>query len=245
MALRHLIFPVVVLVLVATGGQAQVLSLLGESGRGVFTVRKPLEVSVDPRAPSAALFIGRAERGLFGDLPAHEPAFADAPITGLQGSDVQVIRALIQEAESRRLGYDAVQHGARVKPRKKPTQMTLDEIYQWIKATPGQPHAIGRYQFIPATLRRVVLKAGISTKQRFDASVQDRLADVLLAEAGLQRFRAGTLSRKAFMNNLAKIWAGFPNSSGKSHYHGYAGNKASMSWARFDTVMKRIERKRG
>lgn len=244
-ALRHLILLALVGVLWAANGQAQVLSLLGESGQGVFTARRPLEVSVDPRAPSAGLFIGRAERGMFGDLPAHEPAYKDAPITGMQGSDVQVIRALIQEAESRRHGYDAVQHGARVKPGKKPTQMTLKEVFAWIKATPGQPHAIGRYQFIPATLRRVVLKTGTPMTARFNASVQDRLADVLLAEAGLQRFRAGTLSRKAFMNNLAKIWAGFPNSTGKSHYHGYAGNKASMSWTRFDAVMKRIERKRG
>ena len=34
--------------------------------------------------------------------------------------------------------------------------MTLDEIFAWIAATPGQPHAIGRYQFIPDTLRMLV-----------------------------------------------------------------------------------------
>ena len=89
----------------------------------------------------------------------------------------------------------------------------------------------------------MVTKTGISLDQRFDADVQDRLADVLLAEAGFNAFRAGDLGRVAFMNNLAKIWAGFPNSSGKSHYHGYAGNKASMSWARFEAGMSKIEGK--
>jgi len=238
--LAQLVLSGMILLLWVTAAPAQVLSLLGDSGRGFFAGRDGARAGA-PK--SAALFVGRAEGGMFADPPAHEPAFDDAPVGRLHGTDVEIIRALIQEAESRRNGYDAVQWGARVKPAKRPTQMTLAEIYKWIKDTPGQPHAIGRYQFIPATLRRVVRKTGVSLNQRFDARVQDRLADVLLAEAGLQRFRAGTLSRKAFMNNLAKIWAGFPTSSGKSHYHGYAGNKASMTWARFDAVMRRVERR--
>ncbi|MEM6939095.1 MAG: hypothetical protein AAF943_01470 [Pseudomonadota bacterium] len=223
--------------------EAQVRSLLGESGRGVFAA--PGGARAAPNAASPALFVGRAEGGLFADPPPHEPAYKDAPVARLRGTDVQILRALIQEAESRRRGYDAVQWGARIKPPKPPTQLTLAEIYQWIDETPGQPHAIGRYQFIPATLRRVVKKTGTPLNGRFDARVQDRLADVLLAEAGFQQFRAGALSRTAFMNNLAKIWAGFPNSSGKSHYHGFAGNKASITWARFDAVMRQIEPPRG
>jgi len=189
----------------------------------------------------ASLFIGKSKGGMFDARPVSVPAFPSTSGIGFGGSDVQVIRALIQEAESRKLGYDAVQHGARIKTPKQPTQMTLGEIFEWIKDTPGQPHAIGRYQFIPKTLARVVRKTGLGPEARFSPAVQDRLADVLLAEAGLHRFRKGTLSRKAFMNNLAKIWAGFPNSTGKSHYHGYAGNKASITWARFDAVMARIE----
>ena len=69
-----------------------------------------------------------------------------------------LIRNIIGQAESPRVGYDAVQHGAAIKPPKRPTDMTIGEIYDWITATPGQPHAIGRYQFIPDTLRRVVTK---------------------------------------------------------------------------------------
>jgi muramidase (phage lysozyme) len=154
-----------------------------------------------------------------------------------------MIRALIQEAESRKDGYDVVQHGARIKPAKRPTRMTLEELLAWIDATPGQPHAIGRYQFIPKTLRRLIEKTGAKLSQRFDPKMQDQLADVLLAEAGLQKFRAGTLERQAFMNNMAKIWAGLPTSNGKSHYDGYAGNKAMVTWARFDAVMARISPK--
>lgn len=239
------IFPVLFFGLIAAAAQSQVTSLLGESGRGFFAKSTAIPVSVNRDAPAGTLFIGRAEGGMFADLPAHEPAFKDAPFAELGGTDVMVIRALIQEAESNRNGYDAVQWGARIKPPRKPTQMTLAEIFTWIKQTPGQPHAIGRYQFIPATLRRVVKKAGVPMNSRFDATVQDRLADVLLAEAGLQKFRNGTLSRTGFMNNLAKIWAGFPNSTGKSHYHGYAGNKASISWTRFDKMMRSIDPRQG
>jgi muramidase (phage lysozyme) len=92
-------------------------------------------------------------------------------------------------------------------------------------------------------LRRLIEKTGAKLSQRFDPKMQDQLADVLLAEAGLQKFRAGTLQRQAFMNNMAKIWAGLPTSNGKSHYDGYAGNKAMVTWARFDAVMARISPK--
>lgn len=190
------------------------------------------------------LFVGR-DRGFFADKPAIAPIFSNEPLSGLHGNDVEMIRDLIQEAESRFDGYDAVQHGALIRPKNKPSQMKLEEIFAWIDQTPGQPHAIGRYQFIPATLRRLVTKAGLKPTQRFSPSVQDKLANILLAEAGLHHFRAGTLDRQSFMNNLAKIWAGLPSSSGKSHYHEYAGNKASISWARFDSVMERISPDRG
>ena len=137
----------------------------GEALRGSLFHSTP----VATRVTASGLFVGRAPGGLFADLPAHEPAFAQERTARIKGTGVTLIRALIQEAESRRDGYDAVQHGARVKPRKRPTQMTIEEIFDWVDATPGQPHAIGRYQFIPKTLRRVVARAGIATSQRFSA----------------------------------------------------------------------------
>lgn len=155
-------------------------------------------------------------------------------------SQIDQLRYLIQTAESRRDGYDAVQHGAKVKPGKRPTRMTIGEIYKWIDDTPKQPHAIGRYQFIPKTLRRLVKQLRLPPNTRFTPQVQDRLANILLTEAGLNQLQAGRISRKAFMKNLAKIWAGFPLPNGRSYYHGYAGNKASMSWASFNREMTRI-----
>jgi muramidase (phage lysozyme) len=165
-----------------------------------------------------------------------EPVIAPSATGGAVGK----IFDLISKAESPRMGYDAVQHGARIKPSKRPTQMTLAEIDAWIRATPGQPHAIGRYQMIPDTFRRLVRQAGLPPNTIFSPQVQDRMAYILLEDAGFSAAQDGLMSRQTFMNNLAKIWAGLPTSSGKSHYHGYAGNKATMTWARYDAAMAQI-----
>ncbi|MGY9038050.1 hypothetical protein [Sulfitobacter sp. BSw21498] len=150
------------------------------------------------------------------------------------------LKSLIAWAEAGPKGYDAVQYGAKRLPPQRPTQMTIGEIYRWIDRTPGQQHAIGRYQFIPATLRSLVRQAGLSKNDRFTPKLQDGLADILLADAGFVSFKKGEISRHRFMENLARIWAGFPTASGRSYYHGYAGNKAVISWNEFDAVMRKI-----
>lgn len=228
-------------------GVAQGFSLVGEGGffHGSRAPERLIQASApaNPQVagPAPSLFRGRAEGSFFAPRAA-------APVTGastpapvpLGGSQVARLRHLIASAEAGRDGYDAVQHGARVPTPTVPTAMTLAEIYAWIAATPGQPHAIGRYQMIPTTLKRLVRHAGVGLDARFTPALQDRLADQLLAEAGYGAFTGGEMGRRAFMNNLAKIWAGLPNSSGRSHYHGYAGNRATMSWAHFDAEMARI-----
>ncbi|MEL6466003.1 MAG: hypothetical protein AAFQ58_13630 [Pseudomonadota bacterium] len=178
-------------------------------------------------------------------LASHVSAFSQSALARpapyrLGDGPLSELRSLIAKAEAGKAGYDAVQYGADIKPSGRPTTLTIQQIYDWIDATPGQPHAIGRYQFIPPTLRRLVTQLDLSPRARFTPDIQDRLADLLLAEAGLQHFLTGQKPRHAFMNNLAKIWAGLPNDTGQSHYHGYAGNKATMSWAYFDAQMARI-----
>jgi muramidase (phage lysozyme) len=189
---------------------------------------------------TGSLFSDRSEGSLFAALPVRDVPRQRVARLGVYASPVVKVREIIGRAESRRNGYDAVQHGAKVRPQKRPTQMTIGEIYSWIDATPGQPHAIGRYQFIPKTLRRLVDRMALDKNTVFSATIQDQLSDILLSEAGYGKFRAGEITRQAFMNNLAKIWAGLPTSSGKSYYDGYAGNKASMSWKEFDTEMAKI-----
>ncbi|SDY31368.1 hypothetical protein [Citreimonas salinaria] len=163
-----------------------------------------------------------------------------ADFTGTLAARASRLRDIIAKAEAGRAGFDAVQHGAKIPPPNAPTRMTIAEIYAWIDATPRQPHAIGRYQFIPSTLRALVEALEIDPATRFSPAVQDRLADRLLAQAGMHAFKSGALSRDRFMLNLARIWAGLPTASGKSFYEGYAGNSATMSWQSFETAMADI-----
>ena len=224
---------------VPSGTMAQAVSLLHEAsfspGRGsLFAIRET------PMNGSASLFAGRGGASLFAPFPERRSRQSGLVSLGAGASQVARIRALIGRAEAGKRGYDAVQYGAVTLPGKLPTEMTIAEIYRWIERTPGQQHAIGRYQFIPATLRRVVGILGVAESAVFAPQLQDRLADVLLAEAGLKAVQGGEIERHAFMNNMAKIWAGLPTSNGKSHYDGYAGNKATMTWTYFDAEMGRI-----
>lgn len=199
----------------------------------------PRESQVGP-----SLFAGRASGGFFEPVAPRPPKRLSQTAARRMGttapSYVQAVRAVIGRAESAGAGYDAVQHGANRPPHKPPSQMTLGEIFAWIEATPGQPHAIGYYQFIPNTLARLVTLLDLGPEVVFTPEVQDRLADILLVEAGLYEVRHGQMTRHAFMGNLAKIWAGLPTKSGKSHYHGYAGNKATVSWAEFDRALAQV-----
>jgi hypothetical protein len=249
---------------VPAGSVAGPVSLLGDSvfggSKGALLQAAPKPAPTDARRPfiavsAPAVDVGATRRGsslfagqegLFAPLPQHG---ADPGNGGTGGgfapldpnaSYIERLRHLIGHAESRRDGYDAINYGARRLPARRPTEMTLGEIYAWIAATPGQPHAIGRYQFIPSTLKRLARQIGAAPDERFSPRLQDRLADELFAEAGLAAFRDGVMGHRQFMNNLAKIWAGLPNSSGRSHYHGYAGNRATMTWASFESEIVRI-----
>ena len=147
------------------------------------------------------------------------------------------MRDIIASVEAGRAGYDAVVLSARVLPPKPPSRMTLNEIFAWIAATPGQNHAIGRYQIVPKTLASLTRRLGLPGGTIYSPKLQDRLADVLLSDAGMGEFLAGTLPRKAFMENAAAIWAGLPASNGRSVYQGIAGNAAGMSW---DSYLRRM-----
>lgn len=202
----------------------------------------PREGDRDDSLTNASLFAPSGDQGFFAPLPERASTrIAIIPsATSTGNAAVDQLLSLIARAEAGSAGYDAVQYGARIRPNRPPTQMTLGEIYNWIDDTPGQPHAIGRYQFIPPTLRRVANIRGFGPDTQFTPGVQDALALVLLNDAGFEAFQAGEMERRRFMYNLARIWAGLPLPNGKSYYDGYAGNSATMSWAAFESGMVRI-----
>ena len=150
------------------------------------------------------------------------------------------VLSLIGFAETGKLQYDAVHMSARHKPHNRPTQLNLGEIFHWIRTTSGQQHAIGRYQFIPSTLVMLVDRAGLSPKTPFDHALQDRLATILMKDAGYDEFLAGRMTLTKFMDKLAWVWAGLPLRNGKSAYRGVAGNRATISRKFYASQMQRI-----
>lgn len=182
------------------------------------------------------LFDDPFERSLPGAEPLPVSRFAYRP----GGGKTQKVLDLIGFAEAGKLQYDAVHVSAKRRPRARPTQLQIAEIKHWIRATPGQHHAIGRYQFIPSTLVRLVQRAAIPHHTRFSPNVQDALAVLLLRDAGYDDFLAGRLSMSRFMDNMARIWAGLPTNNGRSHYHGYAGNRATISRSFYAQQMQAI-----
>ncbi len=229
-----LFLPLTIIFVFAGLARADVAPLVTQSAAPLFGGTSGARTS-----GTGSLFADRADGSLFAPFPVRAPIRGDAAPSAIRGATGHLL-SLIAQAEAGRAGYDAVQHGARIPTPRPPTQLTLGEIYAWIAATPGQPHAIGRYQFIPDTLRRVARIRGYGPEVRFTAEVQDSLAAVLLDEAGLQAFEDGSLGRRTFMHNLARIWAGLPLPNGQSYYQGYAGNRATMSWDDFSGGMEAI-----
>lgn len=241
-AIRHFILVTMMGVLPALA-YADTFSILrggtfGATGQSLIQHPNIALVSIGPLDSAdrgnGSLFAGRQGRSLFA------PVQPRAPDRVGPADAVAKLRDLIASAEAGAMQYDAVQHGATRQPPGPPTALRIQDIYGWISATPGQPHAIGRYQFIPATLRRLVDKLGIPSKARFSPEVQDLLADELLREAGLDDFLTGKLGAPGFQDNLAKIWAGLPARNGKSVYDGFAGNKATMTRAAYDAAFAQI-----
>lgn len=179
--------------------------------------------------------LDKFERGTPGKRPPNLAAFR-LP----KGTRVDQLYALIEFAESPQAGYNAIHGSATRLTRKRPTQMTLGEIKSWIKATPGQHHAIGRFQIIPSTLANLQRRLGLADTVVFSQGTQDRMAAVLLADAGYHDFVSQEITVGKFMDNLAYIWAGFPLATGKSAYHGYAGNKATITRPFFGKQMAAI-----
>jgi muramidase (phage lysozyme) len=174
----------------------------------------------------------RAAQGAVIRLIAPEPAATDPRI--------DLLLSLIGSAEAGRAGYNAIHNRARVLPDKLPTEMTVQEIIDWIDATPRQNHAIGRYQIIPMTLSYLIAAEDIPLTAVFSPALQDRLALRLIEDAGLPEFLSGQMAPADFLDSLAFVWAGLPLRSGLSAYEGFAGNSATLSRSSYENRFSEI-----
>ena len=101
--------------------------------------------------------------------------------------------------------------------------------------------AVGRYQIIDDTLEGLIVRMGLSGKERFTPALQDRMAMHLAREAGLDAWLAGALSDERFAAQLARVWAGLPaDHSNRSVYAGIQGNRSTIGWSSLVTSLRRI-----
>jgi hypothetical protein len=125
------------------------------------------------------------------------------------------------------------------------TDMTVSDVRAWQDQfiTDGSPSsAVGRYQIISTTLDSLIRDLQLTGKEKFDESLQDRMAIRLLERRGALSFVDKTLSREAFAANLAQEWASFPRIVGdrptESYYAGDGLNKALVAP---DDVLNAVE----
>lgn len=116
------------------------------------------------------------------------------------------------------------------------TDMTVGEVLAWQKqfVAQGSPSsAVGRYQFVDSTLEGLVRQLKIDRNVKFDAALQDRLADALLERRGIREYVTNKISREAFAHNLSQEWAALPKAIGEnpdqSYYASDGLNKAQLS----------------
>lgn len=125
--------------------------------------------------------------------------------------------------------YDVMMGGKRVP---QILDMTLAELYTYQKrgGTGGETAAAGRYQYMPATLLDYAKRMGVDlNKQKFDPKFQDQLAIYTMRfQCKLDAWLDNKISDGDFLNLLSKVWAGLPNTSGLSTYHGVGSNKAGV-----------------
>lgn len=78
--------------------------------------------------------------------------------------------------------------------------------------------AIGRYQIVRTTLRKLKADLKLPESAKFDKAMQDRLGAKLLVGRGLYLYLGGSLSEFDFIDHLAQEWASLPTRRGTGYY---------------------------
>jgi muramidase (phage lysozyme) len=125
------------------------------------------------------------------------------------------------------------------------TKMSVDEVMrlQGQMRGAGSPStAVGAYQFLGKTLARLKTEMGLTGEEKFDQPLQDKMAVALMKGRGYDDWQGGKITRKQFVDRLAMEWAGLPNTSGKSHYHGDGLNRATIRLRELLNVLPQSEK---
>ena len=105
-------------------------------------------------------------------------------------------------------------------------------------------YAVGRYQFVPKTLRFAVSMADVSELDMFTPEIQDKLmaALVLYKRPSVGAYLRGNHDNLNWaMNDMAKEWASIEWRNGRGYYDHIGGNRAHISRAELAKVLKSIK----
>lgn len=106
-------------------------------------------------------------------------------------------------------------------------------------------YAVGRYQFIPRTLKFAVVKSDVTRTDMFTPETQNKLFAALLdhkrPEIG-RYLRGHHDSLNAALIGLAKEWASveYFGWNGSGYYNHVGGNRAHISWKEAADVLKEV-----
>jgi peptidoglycan hydrolase-like protein with peptidoglycan-binding domain len=159
------------------------------------------------------------------------PPLLQSDVQGRVGS----ILDFISQYESR--GRYDMRNGGTRDPRI--LDMTIAEILQYQRSAPwpnGESSAIGRYQYIPTTLRNTARQMGLDINNvKFDEDTQDQLAIYTLRQScGLDqwlRSDGGERANTRFINGVAQIWSAIPQSNNRSAHRGIGSNRRGLDFS--------------
>jgi hypothetical protein len=105
--------------------------------------------------------------------------------------------------------------------------------------------AVGRYQFIPRTLRFAVRASNVEMTDTFDGSTQDKLmaALVVYKRPDIFAYLQGSHDNLSLaLDELAKEWASVEYRNSRSYYRGN-GNRASISRTEAAQVLRFVKQR--
>lgn len=118
-------------------------------------------------------------------------------------------------------------------------------VGQVIEMQRWQVYAVGRYQFIPSTLRFAVKHSSVDELDMFTPEVQDRLMAALIfyKRPAVGAFIRGDHELLGWaLNELAKEWASIEYRNGRGFYDHIGGNRAKIKRAEVSAVLQKIKK---
>lgn len=113
--------------------------------------------------------------------------------------------------------------------------MTVAEVLRYQRTAPwgsrGTSSAIGRYQYVRATLEWVTGQMGVNRNtQKFDEAFQDRLCIFdARRRCGLDQWLNGSIDSTTFSDRLAQVWSSIPNRNNRSAHAGIGNNRRGVN----------------